>query len=78
MTPEMERKIVEDDNLLKRLVGVDIGALPLPIRTINILKQAGIETADQLASLNKAQMMKIPNLGRKSMNSIFEYFNLYG
>ena len=76
--PEMERKIVEDENLLKRLVGVDIGALPLPIRTINILKQAGIETADQLANLNKVQMMRIPNLGRRSMNFILEYFSLYG
>lgn len=69
--------IISDTSLIERLTDIDIAALPLPVRTVNVLKASDIHTADQLARLTFDQMYRMPNLGRKSMNSILEFFKLY-
>lgn len=74
---ERENPLICDRELLDRLRDVDIAALPLPIKTINTLKAAKIFSADQLARLTLDQMYRIPNLGRKSLKSVVDFFKLY-
>lgn len=73
----LDESIIRDTYLIEKLTNIDITALPLPARTIKCLKASDIQTADQLARLTIDQMLRMPNLGRKSINSILELFNLY-
>lgn len=75
---ERERPLICDAELLGRLRGVDIAALPLPVKTINTLKASEIFTADQLARSSLEQICRIPNLSRTSLKSILDFFKLYG
>lgn len=77
MAHSFDNPIVSDLSLIKRMTDIDIAGLPLPIRTINVLKASEIHTADQLARLTLDQMYHMPNLGRKSINSILDFFKLY-
>lgn len=69
--------IISNASLIERLRDIDIAALPLPIMAINVLKASGIHTADQLARLTSDQLNRMPNLRRRSMDSILEFFKLY-
>lgn len=49
-----------------------IEELDLTVRSFNCLKKAGIEDVSQLASLSMAELLKIKNLGKKSLDEILE------
>ncbi len=51
-------------------VGLPIGALALDTRTLNCLKAEGIETIDQLCRYSRGYLLKVPNLGRRSLDLI--------
>lgn len=76
---EIERMapLVDDSELIVRLRGVKVASLPFSVRTINCLNAVGIEDADQLARTTIDELKKIPNLGRKCLYSIQQFFDLY-
>ncbi|MDO4732030.1 MAG: DNA-directed RNA polymerase subunit alpha [Bacillota bacterium] len=47
-----------------------IEELDLSVRSYNCLKRAGIHTAQELASRTEEEMMKVRNLGRKSLEEV--------
>jgi hypothetical protein len=49
---------------------VPIEALNLTVRTLNCLRADDIRTANQLAKMNDADLLKLPNLGRKAITEI--------
>ena len=49
-----------------------IEELDLTVRSFNCLKKAGIEEVSQLASLSLNELLKIKNLGKKSLDEILE------
>ena len=49
-----------------------IEELDLTVRSFNCLKKAGIEDVSQLASLSLNELLKIKNLGKKSLDEILE------
>lgn len=49
-----------------------IDALNLDIRTINVLKASDIFTVSQLIKLSDIEVLKCPNMGRKSLRLIKE------
>ena len=49
-----------------------IDELDLTVRSYNCLKKAGIEEVSQLASLSLNELLKIKNLGKKSLDEILE------
>ncbi|MDR3258027.1 MAG: DNA-directed RNA polymerase subunit alpha [Fusobacteriaceae bacterium] len=49
-----------------------IEELDLTVRSFNCLKKAGIEEVSQLAKLSLNELLKIRNLGRKSLDEILE------
>lgn len=55
-----------DDRILDRT----IGELDLSVRSYNCLKRAGINTVHDLTEKSEAEMMKVRNLGRKSLEEV--------
>ena len=49
-----------------------IEALELTVRTERCLKAAGVFTVGKLLQFSKNNLLKLPNLGRKSQNEIIE------
>ncbi|MBZ2110215.1 DNA-directed RNA polymerase subunit alpha [Streptococcus infantis] len=55
-----------DDRILERT----IEELDLSVRSYNCLKRAGINTVHDLTAKSEAEMMKVRNLGRKSLEEV--------
>jgi len=47
-----------------------IEELDLSVRSYNFLKRAGINTVQELANKSEEDMMKVRNLGRKSLEEV--------
>ena len=47
-----------------------IEELDLSVRSFNCLKRAGINTVEDLVSKSEDEMMKVRNLGRKSLEEV--------
>ncbi len=47
-----------------------IEELDLSVRSFNCLKRAGINTVEDLISKSEEDMMKVRNLGRKSLDEV--------
>ena len=61
-----EADIESDDRILERT----IEELDLSVRSYNCLKRAGINTVHDLTEKSEAEMMKVRNLGRKSLEEV--------
>ena len=49
---------------------ITIEELDLSVRSYNCLKRAGINTVEELIKKNEEEMMKVRNLGRKSLEEV--------
>ena len=47
-----------------------IDELDLSVRSFNCLKRAGINTVEELIQHNEEEMMRVRNLGRKSLEEV--------
>ncbi len=54
------------------IVNTKIEELDLSVRSFNCLKKAGMADVGQLSKMGHAELLKIKNLGRKSMDEIIE------
>ena len=54
----------------ERLLEMTIEELDLSVRSYNCLKRAGINTVHELTSKSEAEMIKVRNLGRKSLEEV--------
>ena len=51
---------------------MSIDELELSVRSYNCLKRAGINTVEELTNKTSDDMMKVRNLGRKSLDEVLE------
>ena len=49
---------------------MNIEDLDLSVRSYNCLKRAGINTVEELVQRDEEEMMKVRNLGRKSLEEV--------
>ena len=49
-----------------------IGVLGLSVRGLNCLRMAGVDTVGKLAQQSESQLLKIPNMGRKTVGEVVE------
>ena len=49
---------------------MSIEDLELSVRSFNCLKRAGISTVEDLINKSEAEMMKVRNLGKKSLDEV--------
>lgn len=54
----------------ERILEMNIDELELSVRSYNCLKRAGINTVQQLCAKTPDDMMKVRNLGRKSLEEV--------
>jgi len=66
-TEEMKEADTESDD---RILDRTIEELDLSVRSYNCLKRAGINTVHDLTEKSEAEMMKVRNLGRKSLEEV--------
>lgn len=59
-----------DNDEKERVLDMNIDELELSVRSYNCLKRAGINTVAELCSKSQEDMMKVRNLGRKSLEEV--------
>ena len=59
-----------EDNEKEKVLEMNIDELELSVRSYNCLKRAGINTVEELCNRTSEDMMKVRNLGRKSLEEV--------
>ena len=67
---DAEIMVVKDDNGKEKVLEMTIEELDLSVRSFNCLKRAGINTVEDLIYKSEEDMMKVRNLGRKSLDEV--------
>ena len=62
--------IEKEDNAKEKVLEMNIDELELSVRSYNCLKRAGINTVEELTNRTPDDMMKVRNLGRKSLEEV--------
>ena len=65
-----EVMIEKEDNEKEKVLEMNIDELELSVRSYNCLKRAGINTVEELTNRTPEDMMKVRNLGRKSLEEV--------
>ena len=65
-----EVMIEKEDNEKEKVLEMNIDELELSVRSYNCLKRAGINTVEELCNRTSDDMMKVRNLGRKSLEEV--------
>ncbi|MGN0131005.1 MAG: DNA-directed RNA polymerase subunit alpha [Lachnospiraceae bacterium] len=65
-----EVMIEKEDDEKEKVLEMSIDELELSVRSYNCLKRAGINTVEELTNKTSDDMMKVRNLGRKSLEEV--------
>ena len=65
-----EVMIEKEDDEKEKVLEMSIDELELSVRSYNCLKRAGINTVEELTNKTSEDMMKVRNLGRKSLEEV--------
>ena len=69
-TKEISTIVEKEDNEKEKVLEMNIDELELSVRSYNCLKRAGINTVEELCNKTSEDMMKVRNLGRKSLEEV--------
>ena len=73
-----EIMVVKEDSGKEKALEMTIEELDLSVRSFNCLKRAGINTVEDLISKSEEDMMKVRNLGRKSLEEVMQKLQSLG
>ena len=73
-----ELMVEKDDKGKEKILEMTIEDLDLSVRSFNCLKRAGINTVEDLINKSEEDMMKVRNLGRKSLEEVIQKLNSIG
>ena len=62
--------VEKEESKKEKILEMPIEELELSVRSYNCLKRAGISTVQDLANKSEAEMMKVRNLGKKSLDEV--------
>ena len=68
----------DDGEKKEKILGMTIEELDLSVRSFNCLKRAGINTVDDLINKTPDEMMRVRNLGKKSLEEVIIKLESYG
>lgn len=77
-TNEVETMVEKGDNSKEKVLEMTIEELDLSVRSFNCLKRAGINTVEDLISKSEEEMMRVRNLGRKSLEEVIAKLHSLG
>ncbi|MCG8400909.1 MAG: DNA-directed RNA polymerase subunit alpha [Firmicutes bacterium] len=69
-TDEVEIMVEKEEEHKDKILEMPIEELDLSVRSYNCLKRAGINTVEELIQRNEEDMMKVRNLGKKSLEEV--------
>ena len=69
---EAEIMVEKEEDKKEKVLEMTIEELDLSVRSYNCLKRAGINTVQELTQKSEEDMMKVRNLGRKSLEEVQE------
>ena len=75
---DAEIMVEKDDKGKEKVLEMTIEELDLSVRSFNCLKRAGINTVEDLISKSEDEMMKVRNLGRKSLEEVISKLESLG
>ena len=76
--PQEVALIEKEENKKDKILEMTIEELDLSVRSYNCLKRAGIHTIQELAQKSEDEMMKVRNLGRKSLEEVISKLHELG
>ena len=75
---DAEIMVEKDDKGKEKALEMTIEELDLSVRSFNCLKRAGINTVEDLTNKTEDEMMKVRNLGRKSLEEVIAKLDSLG
>jgi DNA-directed RNA polymerase subunit alpha len=75
---DTEIMVVKNDSRKEKVLEMTIDDLDLSVRSYNCLKRAGINTVEDLTAKSGDDMMKVRNLGRKSLDEVIAKLSSLG
>ena len=72
---EAEIMVEKEETKKEKMLEMTVEELDLSVRSYNCLKRAGINTVEELTDKTEAEMMKVRNLGKKSLTEIKHKLN---
>ena len=70
--------IEKEENKKERILEKSIEEMELSVRSFNCLKRAGISTVEDLTNKTESDMMKVRNLGKKSLDEVVAKLHALG
>lgn len=67
-----------EDNMSEKVLEMTIEELDLSVRAFNCLKRAGVNTVNDLINKSPEEMMKVRNLGKKSLEEVMSKLESLG
>ncbi len=75
---EVEIMVEKEEEKRDKLLEMTIEELDLSVRSYNCLKRAGINSVEELTKKTEEDMMKVRNLGRKSLEEVRQKLEVLG
>jgi DNA-directed RNA polymerase subunit alpha len=69
-TEDMEILVAKEEDQIAKALDLTIEELELSVRSFNCLKRASINTVEELTQRTEEDMMKVRNLGKKSLDEV--------
>lgn len=70
-----EIMVEKEEDKKEKVLEMTIEELDLSVRSYNCLKRAGINTVEELSNKSEEDMMKVRNLGKKSLEEVIQKLN---
>ena len=74
----VEILVEKEESKKEKILEMNIEDLDLSVRSYNCLKRAGINTVEELVQRDEDEMMKVRNLGRKSLEEVQQKLSALG
>ena len=74
----MDILVKTEDDKQKQVLSMAIEDMDLSVRSYNCLKRANIHTVEDLTRKTEDEMLKVRNLGRKSLDEVIQKLESYG
>ena len=75
---DTEIMVDKGEDAKEKVLEITIEELDLSVRSFNCLKRAGINTVEDLTTKTEDDMMKVRNLGKKSLGEVINKLHSFG
>ena len=74
----MDILVKTDDDKQQQILSMKIEDMDFSVRSYNCLKRANIHTVEDLTRKSEDEMLKVRNLGKKSLDEVIQKLESYG